>query len=590
MSALDLFSLPPAPVPAPAPPSRIIGRGMRLRYSQREDVDALMYALGQGFTKPCCVGATGIGKGLIIAELVGRLRHERGGKVVCLVDRAHLVHQLADEIERHLGIVCGRVADGVKDGINRAVVCTTVQALYDCGSGDIPLYELPQFRDTKSVIGDECHKLLAPVYRSPAQHFIEQHDAVVIGFTATPVASNGQAWRDYWDWTAQAEGPCMRTAPWCIKHGYLVPPRQAFVHVNLDLKPLYERLADTLPGEDSDDEERDDAAAVLLDLLNDKGEQDAARFAAGVADVIGEHRAVVFAPPRVAAAKLLASWLQATGRVTCKPVWGSLVDKGEVLKFARLWGSPQVLVNAALLTEGWNDPDVSAVFMCRLIKNWRLVTQMVGRVLRPADAVADELSRLDGPENADTRRAVIANSAKPDALVADLVGIDGAVLQASAVDVLYADESPEHRREMGEIIRQRKPHEGERPSDELLELARSQVLTRQHEQLRAQARRRAMAGELGADVTVTYERGGAPLPSLPTPREQATDGEKARFVAYATQYDVERAMSIADRFPRNQLRGMTWAAQRKAEKDGARPDWRRARQCYPEWASQRRRA
>jgi superfamily II DNA or RNA helicase len=586
---IDLFSLPPAPAPAAAPPSRVVGRGIPLRWYQKADADALLHAIETGHNKPCCVAATGAGKGATIAEMVGRLLLN-GGKVVCLVDRAHLVHQLADEIERHLDITCGRVADGVKDGINRAAVVSTVQALYDTGSGSTPLYELPQFRDTKAVIGDECHKLFAPVFRSPVQHFIDNHDAVAVGFTATPVAANGAEWQSFYNWTPAAEGPCMRTCGWCIRNGYLVPPKQAFVHVNLDLKPIYDRLNDTLPGEEQDDEDQADAAAALLDLLSDKGEQDAARFAAGVADVIGSRRAVVFSPPRVAAAKLLASWLKATKRVTCEPVWGARADKADVLKYAREWGRPQVLVNAQILTEGWDDPGVSAAFMCRLIKNWRLVTQCVGRALRPAREIAAELSRLDGPDLADERRACIARSAKPDALVADLVGLDGAVLQASAVDVLYADASPEVRQQMGENIHrsQRKPHEGERPDDALLEQARSQVLQRQHDQLREAARKRAMAGELGADVTVTYEQQGVRLPQLPTPRQQATDGEKARFVAFALQYDAQRAASIAERYPRNQVRGMTFAAQKKLEKEGKQPDWRRAREVFPNWAVERR--
>jgi superfamily II DNA or RNA helicase len=574
------------PIPAKAPPARVVGRGINLRWLQREDADALMHAIETGHNRPCCVGATGVGKGAIIAEVAGRL-HRAGGKVVCLVDRAHLVHQLADEIDRHLGVTCGRVADGQAIGIHHPYVVSTVQAMYTPDAGGKPLFEYPQFESTRAVIADEAHKMFAPVFRSPIEHFIEMHGAVCVGFTATPVAANGAEWQSFFNWTPEAEGPCMRTVGWCIRNGYLVPPRQAFVSVNLDLRPLYDRLADTLVASESDDEP-DDAAAVLLDLLSDKGEQDAARFAAGVADVIGDRRAIVFAPPRVAAAKLLASWLKAAG-MSSDAVWGGRVDKSDVLaSFKR--GRPQVLSNVNILCEGFDSPTCSAVFICRLMKQWRLVAQMVGRCLRPSPSVIPALSEFDEPEQSERRRAAIAASEKPDALVADLVGIDGKVLQASALDVLYAGESDDVRREAGDIILSRKKGspQDDVPDEALMDAARSQLLHRQHEQLAEQARRRGMAGDISADVSVTYDDGRAVrVPKAAAPRQSATIGEKAMFVACATQYPIERAMDMAERFPRNQLKGMTFGMKRKLDASNTRPDWSRARKAYPEWAKQK---
>lgn len=522
----------------------------------------------------------------MIAELVGQLRPN--GKVVCLINRAHLVHQLADEIERHLGIRTGRVADGVTEGLSRDVVVSTVQAMYTPDLSGKPLYAYSQFKGTKTVIGDEAHTLFADTYRSVLTHFVEQHGAIVPLFTATPVAANGAKWESFVDWTAPAEGPCMRTTGWCIRNGYLVPPRQAFVRSNLDLSAIHARLGTE---DDETEDGGDELADVLSNLLDEKSERDAAAFAAGVANIIGGRRTIVFAPARVKVAKSLASWLSATRRLSCEAVWGARADKTDVLNRLKD-GTTQALVNVNLLCEGFNDPNVSAVFICRMLDNWRLIQQMVGRCLRPHPGVIATLNHLDAPEQADDRARAIAMSEKPNALVADLVGIDGKVMQASAIDILYDDESDDVREEIAAntLRRQCSPRPqkpGESPDKAEREEARARVMSRQHDQLAELARRRAAAGEIPAEVSVSYSGAGATGPSIPSAKVGATLGEKARFVAMALKYDVDRARSIADRTPRNQLRGMTAGMQRELEKSQARPDWSRARKVYPEWANQK---
>jgi superfamily II DNA or RNA helicase len=588
--APSLFDL--APQPAKAPPAPLAGRGIPLRHPQRQDVDALMYALESGHKHPACVAATGYGKGALIAETAGRLMPN--GKVVCLVDREHLVYQLADEIERHLRIDVGRVADGKCTGLTFPVVVSTVQAMFTAGRDGRPLYEYPQFRGTRAVLADESHKFFAPCFRSVPGFFVQQCGAVVVGFTATPVASNGDRWRDFFDWTPAAPGPCMRTVGWCIDNGYLVPLRQAFIRIDLRLDELYGQL-------DGADDEADDGdgsragSSIIMDLLTDKGEQAAARFASGVVEAIGDRHSMVFTPPRTRGnpmmpAKVVASWLNAAG-LPSDAVWGNRPDKAAVLaRFVR--GRPQALTNCSLLTEGFNAPSVSAAFICRLVKSWRLVTQMIGRAMRPAPECIADLNRLDSPDDAAARRAVIAASGKPDALIADLVGLDGKILRASAIDVLYADESQDVRDEMARRVfakpKARPDDDAPAVNDAERDAARDALARRQSEQLAEMARRRAMRGGLPADVSITYGDGGREaLPAVPVPRQQATLGERAVFVAMAvaaTRYSPADAKLIADTKPRNQVRGMTWGYKKKLDKERARPNWNAARLVYPDWS------
>lgn len=580
----NLFSLP-NPAPAVAPSGKVLGR-IPLRWCQREDIDAMMHAISSGRKKPACVAATGYGKGAEIAELVGRLRDN--GKVLCLVDRAHLVHQLATEIERHLPEVsCGRIADSEANGLYNPIVVSTVQAMYTPDRSGRPLYAYQQFRHTKSVIADEAHKFFADSFRSVLEHFVNENNAVIPLFTATPVAANGARWASFVDWTPDAEGPCMRTTGWCVRNGYLVPPVQAFVRVNLRLDDIYGRLT----SDEGEDEDRgDELADLLVSLLHDKSERAAATFASGIADVMAGRQSIIFSPRRIAAAKLIASWITATGRMRCKAVWGAMSDKDGVLSDF-IDGAPDALANVDLLCEGYNNPYISAVFVCRLLKSWRLVNQMVGRALRPHPDIVDALNQLDEPDQAEQRRAVIASSPKPNALIADLVGLDERIIQASAIDVLHADEGQDVRAEMAEIIlgRGSKPSEDAPTSDaEALAAAKERLRAKQDEQLAEMARRRGMAGKIKADVSVEYGAGTPSLPQAPAPITPATVGQKAMFVAVALQYDIDRAMGIATRTPQKNLVGMTFGMRKKLDASGRRPDWDRARLAYPEWANARK--
>jgi hypothetical protein len=269
--------------------------------------------------------------------------------------------------------------------------------------------------------------------------------------------------------------------------------------------------------------------------------------------------------------------------LTCEPAWGARVDKGDLLDRFRRGGRPQCLTNVNLLYERFDAPGTSAVFLCRLIKSWRVIQQMVGRGLRPSANTMSELSRLDGPDCAADRVAAIRASDKPDALIADLVGLDERILQASAVEVLYSDEPEDVRAEMGRVLRARQadppPRQGEEPDETALEEARANLLRRQQERLADMARRRAMAGGVGAAVSVTYGDGPRHGISSEGPgvlRSGATLGEKAMFVAHATQYDLQRATDIADRTARHQLKGMTFSMKRKLKSAGQRTEGRRA--------------
>lgn len=87
--------------------------------------------------------------------------------------------------------------------------------------------------------------------------------------------------------------------------------------------------------------------------------------------------------------------------------------EGIMRRFSR--GDTQILVNVEVATEGFDVPDVSCVLMLRPTQSWGLYAQMAGRGVRPVAGSAD------GAAHPKERRRNIADSAKPDCIVIDVV-------------------------------------------------------------------------------------------------------------------------------------------------------------------------
>jgi type I site-specific restriction endonuclease len=83
----------------------------------------------------------------------------------------------------------------------------------------------------------------------------------------------------------------------------------------------------------------------------------------------------------------MATALQSLG---LRADWVSGDDRDRKLKVQRLHsGEARILVNCALLTEGFDCPDVSAVVLCRPTKSRPFLAQMVGRGTRLAKGKSD---------------------------------------------------------------------------------------------------------------------------------------------------------------------------------------------------------
>jgi len=104
----------------------------------------------------------------------------------------------------------------------------------------------------------------------------------------------------------------------------------------------------------------------------------------------------------------------------------------------------QYLVNVGVATEGFDDPSIEVIVMARPTKSRCLYTQMAGRGTRPLRDI------LNGIDEEEERRDIIASSSKPFVEILDFVGNCGRHKLISSADILggtYPDEVVQRAKE-----------------------------------------------------------------------------------------------------------------------------------------------
>jgi hypothetical protein len=157
-----------------------------LRPFQVEGIERTLTELRAGKRRVCVVAPTGSGKTVVLSELTRR-HNVRGGRTLVVVHRDLLVAQtrnklLAAGLER-----VGIIAAGRDEDHDAPVLVASVQTLLARGA-------LPA--GITLMILDEAHHYLADEWRRIAEHYAS---AYVMGFTATPMRSDGTPLGDIFD-------------------------------------------------------------------------------------------------------------------------------------------------------------------------------------------------------------------------------------------------------------------------------------------------------------------------------------------------------------------------------------------------------
>lgn len=351
-------------------------------------------------TRLAIVLPTGTGKGTILAERAVRFIDDakKPGDPWPMAHRVLiLVH--TDELVNDLATRCRLVAQGA-----RVAEVGIVKAGQDDTAADIIVASVQtlanperraRIRDVGLVIVDECHHAVADSYQAILRHFGCMPDCdhanvsleldslgghctdcyntgwtgrpiPALGFTATLERTDGAGLGQVWQNVVFT-----RDISWAVRKGFLVQP----IGYRLEVDPAdighddrsivdkWTMSADTLDAQLCD--------SIAPERIVEKWQELAA-----------DRQTIVFAPLVRSAKKIRMAFIDAgEDRVAC--IWGDMPDelrRHTIREFKA--GNLQVLINAMVLTEGFDHPGVSCVIVARPTKSRPLFIQMAGRGLR----------------------------------------------------------------------------------------------------------------------------------------------------------------------------------------------------------------
>ncbi len=363
--------------------------------------------------------ATGLGKTIMFAQLANEYIDK--GRVMILAHREELIFQAKEKVGAVVGTVpdveMGQFHSDNLFGIPSPVVVSTIQTQIagHGGAGRMTKFSPDEF---SLLVIDEAHHSAAASYRRVINYYRQNPEIKVLGVTATPDRADELALGQIFDTVAFEFG--IREG---ISEGWLVPIKQRYVAVDgLDYSQVKTTAGD-LNGKD--------LAEVLEyeDILH--------QFASPIIELCGERRTLIFAAS-VAHAERLCEILNRhkMGCAECVSAGTPKDDRRAILRDYN-YGELQYLVNVGVATEGFDSPGIEVICMARPTKSRALYAQMCGRATRVLPDV------VDGVADAETRRMLIEQSAKPSMEVLDFVGNSGRHKLITTADLLggiYVDE------------------------------------------------------------------------------------------------------------------------------------------------------
>ncbi len=341
-----------------------------LREHQIEALDELAIRLRAGASRTWVDAPTGSGKTITFCALAAAL----DGSAVILVPRRNLAEQTATALRTFFPAVPFTI-DGVGSiGRKGVAICTYQAALRNQDEAD--------WESVSLLVCDEAHTTLGAQTRKMIDR---AGDAVIVGFTATPATTTGHV--------EQVFGPVAATLDRqsAIDRGILCPLRSLRVERAVDLSDVTRVRGDF------------DQASLGRAL-------DRALWHRACAEVWAEH----FMPLGLAGVAYTATVAQAhalaeemtergvkaaavSGQTQTRELQRVLADFGA--------GKIDVLCNADLLTEGWDETRASVVMHLAPTTSERVFVQRLGRVMRPApekEAVSVEFLPAGDPMGVQT--------------------------------------------------------------------------------------------------------------------------------------------------------------------------------------------
>jgi superfamily II DNA or RNA helicase len=327
---------------------------INLRPYQIEALEAIDEAYQRGCMKQLIALPTGTGKTVLFAAQTLKMND----KTLILAHRGELLQQATDKIK----MLCSEADIGIlkaeRDEISSQIVIASVQTA--CRPK-----RLAQLREQgfKLLIVDEAHHAAADSYKKIFEElgFNGTAGKLLLGVTATAKRGDGQALGKVFD-----EVVFERSIQTMIKAGYLSDVRGVRVQTKIDLSSVKTRAGDFVESQ-------------LAKLVNTAARNEL------IVNSYNKHtigkKAIVFTV-NVDHAKTLAEAFNKAG-IPSAAVYGAMAseERRAVLEAFKM-GELKVLTSCNVLTEGFDEPSIEAVFMARPTKSQSLYIQCIGRGLR----------------------------------------------------------------------------------------------------------------------------------------------------------------------------------------------------------------
>ena len=307
------------------------------------------------FDRLLAVLPTGAGKTILFSWLAEQFVPKR---TLILAHREELIDQAIDKIKVTTGLSADKEKAEFRASRDSQIVVASVQSM---------IRRLDRWPKDHFglVVADEAHHAISESWQKVLSHF----QAKVLGCTATPDRGDRRNLGEYFESVA-IDVPLVRL----IKERYLCPITIKSVPLKIDLSKVH-----LLAGDFADAELGHLLEPYLLTIA--RSIRDHASF-----------RKVLAFLPLIDTSKKFEEACNQVGLVA-KHVDGGSEDRKECLeRFAN--GEFDVLTNAMLLTEGYDDPSIDCILVLRPTKSRPLFAQMVGRGTR-IHPTKDNLLLLD---------------------------------------------------------------------------------------------------------------------------------------------------------------------------------------------------
>jgi DNA repair protein RadD len=332
---------------------------MRLRPRQSLFVERSLAALcDHGNT--LSIASTGFGKTIALSAVVARSIEGGNAKACILAHRDELTSQNRTKFGRVAPEITTSVVDaGSKDWAGQATFAMVPTLTRPGNLAGMPALDL--------LVIDEAHHAVADSYRRIIDRARNTNpDCRIFGVTATPNRGDRKGLREIFD----NVGDQVRLGE-LIASGHLVPPRTFIIDVGVqdELRAVRKTLSDFDMNEVAGIMNRAPVTDEVIRHWREKAsDRPTVVFCSTVAHA--ENVAAAFNDAEIAAA-IVHGDLDAPTRRRILAAYAS----GEI----------RVIVNVAVLTEGWDHPPTSCVILLRPSSYKSTMIQMIGRGLRTVD-------------------------------------------------------------------------------------------------------------------------------------------------------------------------------------------------------------